>query len=101
VIRIELVYEQGSAGVAPLRATLAWAMLEARVSQRWTERVLPEQSGFTPPVIFVNGCKIGAPAHPDASLRYVRLPTFGTLVAVLKAAKAAAPDVPKRRRRRR
>jgi hypothetical protein len=88
VIRIELVYEQGSAAVAPLRAKLAWAMIEARVSQRWTERMLPEDSGFSSPAIFVNGRKIGVPAHPDASLRYLPLPAFRT-------------DVPKRRRRRR
>lgn len=101
MILIELVYQKDCPDVGAVRANLAWALLEARVSQRWTERILPPEDGFVSPTILVNGRAIGPPAHPDASVKYVRLPSVQAIAAVLKAAKAAAPDVPARRKRRR
>jgi hypothetical protein len=100
VILIDLVYQEGCRDVGALRANLAWALIEAHVTQRWTERVLPAEGGFRSPTILVNGREIGPPAHPDASTKYLRLPSVEAIAEVLKAAKAAAPDVPAHRRPR-
>jgi hypothetical protein len=100
VILIDLVYQKGCPEVGALRVNLAWALIQARVTQHWRERVLPAEDDFRPPTILVNGREIGRPLHPDASTKYLRLLSVEAIAEVLKAAKVAAPDVPKHRRRR-
>ncbi|MGD0199250.1 MAG: hypothetical protein ABSD27_00715 [Bryobacteraceae bacterium] len=105
MILIELVYEEGCPHVAAARANLAWAFVEARVSQRWTEwnRAWPaapaRARGCTSPTILINGRNV-MDGPPDASRRLLAVPSVLLLVAALRAAAAASPDVPRRGRRR-
>jgi hypothetical protein len=76
VILIELVYERGCPRVAAARANLAWALIEAKVSQRWTEWILSEDGtparvrGLPSPSILIN-CQAAA-ADPDVQPHRVR-----------------------------
>jgi hypothetical protein len=103
VILIELVYEKDCPLVAEARACLSWALIEARVSQRWTEWSLSAPAtprrvrGFPSPSILINGRDVPASNAADASTRYSSLPTVSAIAAALKAAKLADPDVPDRR----
>jgi hypothetical protein len=99
VILIELVYETGCPQVGELRANLAWALLEAGISQRWTEWNLADENvparmrGFSSPTILINGRAIAARNPLDASTRYASLPSIRAIVKVLEAARAVAPDM--------
>jgi hypothetical protein len=112
VILIELVYEAGCPRVAAARANLSWALIEARVSQRWTEWKLPAEAlpgrvrGWPSPTILINGRAVGASNPLDASTKYATAPSVSTIAKALEAAQAAAPDVlphrlrkPRKRRR--
>jgi hypothetical protein len=112
VILIELVYETGCPKVAQARANLSWALMEARVSPRWSEWRLPAEGlparvyGRPSPTILINGRPV-EPSDPlDASTRYNSLPSVSMIARALEAAQAAAPDIlphrmPKPRKRRR
>jgi hypothetical protein len=106
VILIELVYEAGCPKVAAARANLAWALIEARVSQRWTEWQLPADGlpprvyGHPSPTILINESAVG-PWNPlDASTRCDSLPSVSMIAEALKAAAKAAPDIPPHRARK-
>jgi hypothetical protein len=114
VILIELVYETGCPRVAEVRARLAWALTEARVSQRWTEWNLAggnapfRVSGFSSPTILINERPVAASNPLDASTKYAALPSISQIVETLAAARTAAPDIlphrlprPPRKRRKR
>jgi len=106
VILIELVYAAGCPKVAAARANLAWALVEARVSQRWTEWMLPAEGlparvcGWPSPTILINGRAVGASDPLDASTKYAAQPSVSMIVGALEAARAAAPDVLPHRARR-
>ncbi len=99
MILIELVYEAGCPKVAAARANLAWALIEARVSQRWTEWMLPAEGlparvrGWPSPTILINGRAVGASDPLDASTEYASLPSVPAIASALEAARTAAPDV--------
>jgi len=105
VILIELVYEAGCPKVAALRANLAWALMEARVSQRWTEWILgaPEVPArvrrFPSSTILINGRAVAASDPFDASTKYNTLPPVSTIAKALAAARKKAPDIPRHRMR--
>ncbi len=105
VILIELVYEAGCPKVAAVRANLAWALKEARVSQRWTEWMLPGADvparvrGLPSPTILVNRRAVAASDPFDASTKYATVPPVSTIAKVLAAAQKADPDIPRHRMR--
>ncbi len=105
VILIELVYEAGCPKVAAVRANLAWALMEARVSQRWTEWMLPGADvparvrGLPSPTILVNGRPVAASDPFDASTKYNTVPPVSTIAKVLAAAQKKDPDIPRHRMR--
>jgi hypothetical protein len=105
VILIELVYEAGCPKVAVVRANLGWALLEARVSQRWTEWMRPAEGlpararGCPSPTILINGRPVEASDPLDASTRYTTVPSVSTIAKALVAARKADPDIPAHRMR--
>ncbi len=105
MILIELVYEAGCPGVAAVRANLAWALLEAHVSQRWVEWMLGAENlparvrGFPSPTILINGRAVKASDPLDASTKYVTVPSVAAIAKALVAARKAAPDIPPHRMR--
>lgn len=105
MILIELVYEAGCSKVAAVRANLAWALLEARVSQRWSEWMLPGEGlparvcGFSSPTILINGRAVEASNPLDASTRYTTVPSVPVIAKALDAARKADPDIPPHRMR--
>ena len=99
MILIELVYEAGCPKVAAARANLAWALVEAGVSQRWTEWVLPAE-GRPSPTILINGRAVGDGNPPDASTKYDFLPSVAMIASAIEAARAAAPDISPHRARK-
>ena len=105
MILIELVYEAGCPKVAAVRANLAWALLEAGVSQRWAEWRLPagglppRVSGFRSPSILINGRAVEASDPFDASTAHGTVPSVPTIARALDAARTADPDVPPHRMR--
>ena len=106
MILIELVYEAGCRKVAAARANLAWALVEASVSQRWTEWMLPAEGlpgrvyGRPSPTILINGRAVGDGSPPDASTKYDFLPSVAMIAKAIEAARAAAPDIPPHRARK-
>jgi hypothetical protein len=105
VILIELVYEAGCPKVAAVRANLGWALLEARVSQRWTEWMRPAEGlparvrGLPSPTILINGRAVAASDPFDASTKYTTVPSVSTIAKALVAARKADPDIPPHRMR--
>jgi hypothetical protein len=105
VILIELVYAAGCPKVAAVRANLGWALIEARVSQRWTEWMLPGEAlparvrGLPSPTILVNGRAVAASDPFDASTAFATVPSIAAIAKALDAARKADPDIPPHRMR--
>ncbi len=102
MILIELVYEEGCPHLSELRANLAWAFIEARVSPRCTEWDLASPlaparvRSFPAPTLLVNGRDVRQ-GPPDASTAFLPVPSVHMIAAALRAAAAAGPDIPDHR----